>query len=554
MASSLDTSIDLKHYARLIWRRKWLLVLCTVATVCATVIALAFVPNQYQSSATLLIEDRQPLAREVEQMMGGSRGSSNDYRAEEQRMARIVGYVRSRPFLERVVKVLKMTDDPRVQAEARDRQAKNPTLSVQEVEIRMLVQGLESRIQVGSAGPGLYRFVVRDYSPKNAELLAKWISELFIDMTTQKELERIRAARNFGVEQLRVYQEQLDRSEKALENYQGSMISRRLASNVVSTDNLSAAESAQKRLADDATTARARVGPFSRSVLEAGLSLDQPQIRNDADVAGQVDKFRAAVARTVQEELSSSSGGLAAGSARTALAGVRTQLYQTLEAKVAETYPEVSDDARQALATYLFADIDATVQRAAAADLQRSIDAVTRSARSQPASDLELARLQQEVDRNRQLLQTFQAQLTASDLSQAVETTDLGLRIEIVDPAQYPLEASWPDKSKIVVLALLMGPLLGVGFSFLTEMLDPTLRSLEDIQRVAPEPVLGTLPLMDDAVPTPGGLRRYWIPVTLAGVVLVTAAFFVVKATVLPDLGPRAVPVKTVEPAESLVR
>jgi succinoglycan biosynthesis transport protein ExoP len=554
MSTAMDHTVDLRHYARLLWRRKWLVVLCTVATVCATVIGLTFIPKQYQSSATLLIEDRKPLAREVEQAMGGLGGRNTDYRADEERTARIIGYVRSRPFLERVVKVLKMNEDPHILAEAKARQAGNTDLTVDDVAVRLLVSSLKSRIQVGTGGPGLYRFTVRDFSPRNAQLLAKWISELFIDMTTKQELERIRAARNFGNEQLRIYQDQLKRSEDALERYQSGLIQEQLASKLVKTSNLSVAEGIQKRLADDAATARARVGPFSRSVLDHGLSLDAGPIRQDSDVQALVDKLQNALQRSVEEELSAGSSAISVGNARTVMASARTQLYQEIERKAAELHPEASQDAVRALATYVFSDLDATIQQNAAADLQRSIDAVTRSARSTPASSLELTRLQNEVDRNRQLLESFKSQLTATDISQAVETTDLGLRIDIVDPAQYPLEPSWPDSRKILILSLLMGPILGVGFAFLSEVLDPTLRTLTDIQRVAPEPVLGTLPLLDDVVPRPTGFRRYWIPVTLIGVVLVTTAFFVARATVLPNLGPSVTPVKTVEPAEGAVR
>ena len=554
MPSSMDHTVDLKHYARLLWRRKWLLVLCTVATVCAAAVGLTFIPKQYQSSATLLIEDRRPLAREVEQAMGGLGGHATDYRAEEERTARIIGYVRSRPFLERVVKVLKMNEDPRVLNEARARQTKNQDLTVDELAVRILVSSLQSRIQVGTGGPGLYRFTVRDYSPRNAQLLAKWISELYIDMTTQQELDRIRAARNFGTEQLRVYQDQLTRSEDALERYQSGLIQQQLASKLVKTSNLSVAEGIQKRLADDATTARARVGPFSRSVLEHGLSLDAGAIRQDPDVLALVDKLQNALQRSVEEDLSAGPNAISAGNARTSMASARTQLYQEIEDKVAAAHPEASQDAVRALATYVFSDIDATVQQNAADDLRRSMDAVTRSARSTPASSLELTRLQNEVDRKRQLLESFKSQLTASDISQAVATTDLGLRIDIVDPAPYPLEASWPDSKKILLLSILMGPMLGVGFAFLSEVLDPTLRTLADIQRVAPEPVLGTLPLIDDVVPRPTGFRRYWIPVTLIGVVLVTTAFFVARATVLPNLGPSTTPVKAVEPAKGAVQ
>ncbi len=554
MASTLDHAVDLKQFFRVLWRRKWLVVLTTVATVCATIVTLAFVPRQYQSSATMIIEDRRPMVAQVEQAIGGMGGKDTGYRADEQRMARIVGYVHSRPFLERVVKILKMNDDPAVMAAARARKSERADLTTDEIAVRLLVDQISDRVQVGTAGPGLYRFMVRDYSPRNAQLLAKWISELFIDMTTQRELEQLRAARSFGAEQLRIYQDQLKRSEDALAGYQSSLISQQLSDKLVRSDNLPAAEDLEKRLSDDAATAQARVGPFSRSVLDAGLSLDQPVIRQDPEVTGLIEKFSSALDRQVEFQLSGSTTPGGASAASAALAGARTQLYQTLENKVADAYPQENNEAHRALATYIFADIDATVQRREAAALQGGIDALTRRARSAPANTAEVERLKGEVERNRQLLQTFQAQMVASDISQAAEAKELGLQLEIVDPAQYPLAPSWPDARKIIGLAILMGPILGVGFSFLTEMLDPTLRSLEQIERVAPEPVLGTLPLIDAVLPRPRGLRRYWIPVTLAGVVLVTAVFFVARATVLPNLGPTVTPVKTVEPEESLVR
>ena len=552
MPSSLDNNIDLRHYGRLIWRRKWIVVLAWVSTVCAALIGLNLLPRQYQSSATLLVQERRPMVRAVERMMD-TRVRNQGRQAEEERMTQIVGYIQSRPFLERVVKILKMNEDPRVLEEAKARQANYPDQSVDEIAARILVANLQSRIQIGALGPGLYKFIVRDYDPHNAQLLAKWISELFIDMTMKKELDQIRAARNFGVEQLRVYQEQLRRSEDALERYQASLIQADLEPKLVRASNLNEAEALYSRLHDDAHTAQARLGAFTRAALDTGLPLDDPRLRNDPEVLARKKEFQAALDRVVHEELLGSGGPMGVSNARAALATARTRLYQALETRTRDLFPEAGQDSVRALATYVFADMDAVAQAATASRLKGSIDALKRTARSTPASSLELTRLQNEVKRNRELLESFQAQLTASDLSQALETTDLGLRIEIVDPAQFPLEPSWPNKKKVLVLAILLGPLLGVGFAMLSEMLDPTLRTLEDIQRVAPEPVYATLPLVNDVIARPAGFRRYWVPVTLAGVVLVTVAFFVARATILPNLGFRGNPVQTVEPEESLV-
>ncbi len=553
MAETLDRSIDLRHYWRVVWRRKWLLVLCTVATTCSALVALSFIPREYESSATLFVQDRQPLSRELEAIVSGVRGGGGGFRAERDRAAQIVSYVKSRPFVERLVKVLRMHEDPAILAAARNQVEPGSGLSPQEIALRMLVGGIQARIDVQTAGPGLYRFVVRDYDPKTAQLLAHWVAELYIDMTMQKELERLRQARKFGEDQLRVYEEQLRASEDALKRYQGSVIATELTTRLVREENLIAAESLQKRLADDAETAGARVNSFAREVSSMGLIADASLLRSDPQVAELAGEVADALSRVTEDELGSGNAE-AIRTSRTTLSTKRTELYDELERQAALYYPSAGADARQTMATFVFATIDTDLQREEARSLNTQIASSKRNVSARPTDALELDRLQDEVNRNRELLQSFKNQMLASDLSQAIETTNLGMQIDRIEPAQIPLGPSYPDENKILVLALLMGPLIGVGFAFLSELLDPTLRALPDFQRVAPEPVLGTIPLLDHAVPKPMGFRRYWIPVTLIGVVLVTAGFFVARATVFPNLGAKSDTVTAVEPEEGLFR
>lgn len=547
MDSAQDKPIDLKHYSRLVWRRRWTVLVCTLAVVCGAAIATTFIPDRYESEATLLIQERQPLTQELERVMG-SRQSDGGFRRDEERMSQLVGRVRSRPFLERVVKILKMTDDPEVHEEAKKRLEDHPNLTEDELVIRILVARLQSRIRFASVGPGLYRIIVLGETAQNAQLLAKWISELFVDISIQKELEQIRKAREFGAEQLRVYQEQLKQSEQALERYQGSMIQQSMSGNPVQEGNLSDAENLERRLLDEETTAKARVQPLARAAEAAGMASYRDALLADKDVQGVADRITQALNRSVKDELVS----------KTPWAGwpppgpvnvLRRDLHQVLEKRAAELETGKDEAAVEALVAYGFAQVDADIQSQVVQELQRNIGAFKHQAQMKPADTMELERLQEEVKKNRDLLNSFQAQMTASDVSQAVETTNLGLRIEIIDPAQVPLKSSRPSRLKIVIAALLVGPLIGIGFAFLGEILDPTLRTIEDIRKVAPEPIYGTIPLIDSIMPRTRGLRRYWVPATLGGIVLVTVLFFVARSTVFRDLQLDQ-PVQMVDPGE----
>ena len=550
MDNPTDKPLDLHHYRRMLWRRRGIVLLCMIGVVCTTMIALAFVHPVYESGVTLLIEERQPLTSQLEQVLGGTRNMGSSRDEQEERLSRMIGRIRSRPFLERVIKILKLDEDQQIRDEAKKERGSHPDLSLEELQIRIIAGNLQKRIQFGTVGPGLYRIIVADMDPQNAQLLAKWISELFVDVTTQKELEHIRTARQFGAEQLRVYEEQLRRSEEALEHYKGSMIAQSLAVNVVREGNIVAAEALRARLNDDAATAQARVLPLSRAAQAAGMPASDVRLRDDPQVHQAGGRVTSAVSGAAQSILSAEVPDLKDWPPKGEIDVARRDLYRAIEERATGLYPSSSPDAIHAMANYVFSQTDAAALADAADWLDRSINSFKRRAATGPTDEMEVERLEAEVKKNRDLLQSFQAQAVASDVSQAVETTNMGLRMEIIDPAQVPLEASRPNKRRILMASFLLGPLVGVGFAFLGELLDPTLRTLDDIKRVAPEPVYGVMPRFSTLATRNRGLRRYWLPATAAGIVLLTALLFVARVTVLRDMAVIGTPMHIVDPGE----
>jgi uncharacterized protein involved in exopolysaccharide biosynthesis len=457
--------------------------------------------------------------------------------------------VRSRPFLERVIRILRMEEDPSVLAEARSRVADHPEITVDEMAVRLLVQGLRSRIHVTSGGFGVYKIVAADFTPENAQLLARWISELFVDVTIKSDLEQIRIAREFGAEQLRVYEEQLHRSEAALEQFQGSMIEQGLSQNRIREGSFSLAEAMARRAEQETAAAQDRAWSFLRALAPSGLSADP--LRNDPEVETLTRRMTTEMQRGIFDALASTTTDPDAWSTQSGISVVRRNLYEGLETKAAGLYPDASPGDREKLVRTAFAQIEADVQAHTASTLNGAIQTFKRQAQSAPERELELARLLNEVEKSQQLLASFRAQMVATDIVQAVETNNLGSQIEIIDPAQLPLEASRPDRIKILMASLLMGPLLGVAFAFLSEVMDSTLRTAADIQRVVPEPILGMTPLISRSAPRRRGVRRRLIPALTAGVILLTAAFFVGRNTVFKDLALTEKPVNIVNPEEA---
>ena len=172
--------------------------MCSVVVLCSSAVGLQFVPAEYESAATLRIEDHRRLASELEKVMGGMPGSSGGYRADEARLDEMVARVESRPFLERVVRLLKMNEDPKVIAAAQKSLSSYPGATVDELAIRGVVRKLKSKISFKNTGMSNYQIIVADTDPNNAQLLAKWVSELFADYSRQSSLEELSTAHEFG--------------------------------------------------------------------------------------------------------------------------------------------------------------------------------------------------------------------------------------------------------------------------------------------------------------------------------------------------------------------
>ena len=541
-----DHVIDIRQYVRIVWRRKGLVVLCSVLAVCSAFVALRFVPEVYVSTVSIQIQDRQPLSSGLEQVMGGMGQPVRERGIEEKRLGQMVARIRSRPFLERVVRLLQMDKDPIVRQLAAAQQKDLPEMSLDELAVRIIVKNLQSRITFSSGGAGVYQIRVADYSAANAQMLAQWVSELYVDTSVQSSLNYLRAAHEFGQEQLRIYEKQLRDAEDALARYRGDSIGERLDSSIVSGGNLGLAEALRQKIQDEVAMGRARTRPIEEAVREAGLAGEETKRLGLNESDELIEGLRNALRDEVRQILSTDG---AKGWPPSGPYDVRRrELFRELARRADVQFPEVSGDARSALARYVFSVIDTQAHQDAEEMLGRAVRAFKQQAQAQPQDEITLSALVADVERARELLDQFRSQLVASDVSEAMETTKLGLQVEVLDPAQLPLYPTEPDRKRILMAALFLGPVIGVGFTVLGEMMDSTLRSLDDFKRLFPEPVLGTIPYQSGKVRRPGKVRRYWVPATVSAVVVLTAALLLAGDSIVGRFLKDTEPVTAIQP------
>ena len=480
--------------------------------------------------------------------MGGVMRSGTHRNINEERLAKLAGRVRSRPFLERVIRLLNMHNDPLIRQRAAEMAARYPDVTTEEMAIRLLVRNLESRIRFGSSGFGIYRITVADHSPQNAQILAQWISQIFADLSSQETLERIQEARDFGTEQLRIYEERLRRSEERLEAYRQSMIEQSLAQSAVRSDNLVQAEALLRKIEDEVALAEERIDRYLPTLVSQGINAKQLATLTEDQVRTLARNLTTTMRNEVLDRLAGQSAA-ATDWPPAEYGSQRRDLLRQIERVTVAQYPNASTDLTSAITRYTFSRLDWKAQQETASMLSSAIAAFRERIEASPGGEIQLTRLENEVENNRRLLQSFQAQLVASDLSSAVNMTRLGLNIEILDPAQVPLEPSRPNHVKLLLSSLALGGLLGLGFAFVGETLDPVLRTVDDFRKVAPEPILGTTPLIGKLVSHKSWIRRFWILLTLIVVLLLTGGFFLIRSNILRDIAVKGVPIQVEQPS-----
>ncbi|RPH52464.1 MAG: polysaccharide biosynthesis tyrosine autokinase [Desulfobacteraceae bacterium] len=114
--------------------------------------------------------------------------------------------------------------------------------------------------------------------------------------------------------------------------------------------------------------------------------------------------------------------------------------------------------------------------------------------KSLPAQGLELARLEREVDVNREIYTMLEKQYQESLIQNAVQIEE----VQIVKPALEPSSPINPPKTGATTsLGFIIGIILGVVFAFLIETFDTSMGAAEDVEQFLGAHVLGIIPHVD---------------------------------------------------------
>ena len=488
--------LDITEYGRLLWRKKLLVSLPLFFSLTVAYVGARFLPPLFESSAVLRIENPEVLSREVERMVQTTRQRMHDSEVR----ARVVSELKSSGFLDQLALQLGFERDPVVIRRAELVRANTqPDVSLQELVMRQLRNMLGRRIKVDIVGPSLFKVSYLDANPEACYLIADAISKLYIDVNQKQQVLGVQEVSDFTEEQLSVYKERLDRSERELEAFQRRMSRAIVESNPVTEANIGVARSLERQLDVEVTDLDNIVNNLeSRITTHVGSVPDSDQILADREVQNLRDDLIANVEAELLNQLGTG-GQQGAGALTTPndIADIQKKLLNRIGEMIREQYPDVNRDYRPLIDEYVYQAIQLTTRQQKLEQLNGYITTFQKNVELAPQLNSELSSLQAEVTQNRTLYEQFLQAKTQTSIAGAAQDAELTTSMAVVEGATYPLAPVKPNKMKIMMLAALFGLSLGMGGLLFSEFTDTSYRSVEEIEKKMGLRVIGTIPKIE---------------------------------------------------------
>jgi len=178
----------------------------------------------------------------------------------------------------------------------------------------------------------------------------------------------------------------------------------------------------------------------------------------------------------------------------TLLEALWEELRNRISEVVHDEYSEFSADVKPLITEYFFQRIQTNFFRSIERRLIGFIEQYRDNRSRRPQLEREASKLTHEVETSQAIYDAFLESKTSAQINEAIQSTNLGVRISIIEKAERPISPVKPDKLKVIVIAAMFGMFCGLGSILVTEYMDDSFRSVDEVQRILKLPVLGTVP------------------------------------------------------------
>ena len=108
-------------------------------------------------------------------------------------------------------------------------------------------------------------------------------------------------------------------------------------------------------------------------------------------------------------------------------------------------------------------------------------------------AEVKIAQLEREIEVQKTNYRNYSEKLSQARIDRALETEKIS-NISVVQPASHPVKPIWPRKAMNLALGFFLGALGGLGLAFISEYIDHTFKTPEEVTRKLKLPFLVAVP------------------------------------------------------------
>ena len=477
-----DDIIDLRQLWNVLWRRRWTIFLTTVLIVAVAGIGTALMTPIYRASTVMQIElDSGNVLQFEDVQTEETSSSSKDFYQTQYEL------LKSRALAGRVIDLLGLQyqTDPDAKASASFVASVKRGLkqlfgvSNEQPTEDALPPDLESQF-LGSLtvepvrNSRLVRIHYESPSAQQAATIVNAVARAYVDMNLERRFEASTYAKGFLEDRIKQVRADLEDSERRFQGY---------------------------------TQERGIVDPEDKQ----GILMTRLKTLNGALVEAEAERIEAEA--QYQEMLAASTASLSQA--------LDSQIIERLKERRADIQQEYKEGSRIYKPSYprmlqlqeqidqINADINAEVEAIRdgiqvkyqtklreEAKLLESIELAKAEVLDLNLRSTDFQALKREVDTNRELYDGLLQRMKEVGVAAGIATNN----ISVVDKAQTPRNKFKPKVFLNLAIALVLGLFAGGALALLFEMLDDSIKSTADLERLVDKPILGVTPKIADEV------------------------------------------------------
>ena len=483
--SKMGGEDELRDCYRVLVKRKWLILAMLLSVLAGVVIQTLTTTPIYLSTATVRIDPEAANVLPYKDIMG----ASDSYLSTEAYLQTEYKILESRALARRVIEKLNLVEDPlfdeiptggflmQMGSALKSLLATvfvplGATEEDEDQELKQVDRLLES-LEVSPIGRT--RLVKVSYNSRQPEFAAKVLNTLieeFIEQHFENKYDATVRATDFLQKELEELKVEVEGSEKDLIRY-----------------------ARQRGILN--------IGERENVLLQKLGDLNQEMTKVQADLISKTARYQVVKDATVENFLQSLKNDL--------IVDLEKRLFEleqnmaSLSARFGPDWPDVQNTdkevhkVREQLRTEKVNTIrEAKIEYGVAQDhyqmLSSALEEQKQLANQLNEDSIQYNILKREVETSKQLYEGLLQRLKEAGVSAGLRSSN----IQVVDRGEVPWEIHRPHKVLNIALGLLVGLMLGVGLAFLTEYLDNTLKTPDQVEQFLALPSLGVIPTMDE--------------------------------------------------------